>query len=111
MYWLGGKQDTVESAWYWQDNSTFNYINWTPGEPNGLYKPFPMCLLVNYGIGWDDNTCSEAMFGACSFICKKNASSAPLNKFESIEETQGHAETILHPKGRFSSPMYSGGDL
>ncbi|VDK19205.1 unnamed protein product [Anisakis simplex] len=111
MYWLGGKQDTAESEWYWQDNSTFDYTNWIPGEPNNLNPPFPMCLFPYYSPGWYDNTCTGDGYQPCSFICKKNASPVPLNKFESIERAQGHAETTVHPKGRFSGRMDSGGDL
>ncbi|VDK59491.1 unnamed protein product [Anisakis simplex] len=87
-YWLGGKQDTNISAWYWQDNSPFNYTNWHPGQPDDYFPPYPMCVVGNYynNSQWADNTCSVAMFGPCNFICKKNANSVAPNEFKTAEK-------------------------
>ncbi|VDM26939.1 unnamed protein product [Toxocara canis] len=74
QYWLGGRQQTPEDAWYWLDGTPFDYFKWAGGEPNGIYGPLPLCVLSNYfccGGYWYDNSCAVVVYGTCSYICKK----------------------------------------
>ena len=36
-FWIGAGIDTYAGTWWWTDETRWDYTNWSPGEPNGVY--------------------------------------------------------------------------
>ena len=67
---------TPDTDWVWSDNSSLDYLDWIPGEPNNQFCSVPD-NLENCGelkqssfpsaVGWNDTPCE---FPGHGYICK-----------------------------------------
>ena len=76
--WLGGFQSPAEknklAGWTWVTGETWNYTNWSPGEPNDAYGPgSEQYLGGNWFSKWND----EKALGNIKGFLVENAAPVP----------------------------------
>ena len=55
--WLGGSDQGVEETWLWTDKRTWNFTNWSHGEPDNVNDSD--CAYVENDEHWHDTSCSS----------------------------------------------------
>eukprot|EP00092_Neocalanus_flemingeri_P014015 GFUD01015120.1.p1 GENE.GFUD01015120.1~~GFUD01015120.1.p1 ORF type:complete len:423 (-),score=74.35 GFUD01015120.1:253-1521(-) len=65
--WIGGFQASGSAPWEWSDLSTWDFINWRTGEPNGSTENC-LELYPQYAGDWNDQSCSDSL----SYVCEKH---------------------------------------
>ncbi|XP_019912108.1 ladderlectin-like isoform X1 [Esox lucius] len=65
--WIGGSDLYETKVWFWSDGTTFDYSNWSSGEPNNGRGGIEHCGQTNYkGAGyWNDRTCESRLPCVC----------------------------------------------
>ncbi|XP_072017506.1 uncharacterized protein [Amphiura filiformis] len=72
-YWIGLTDVLNEDTFVWNDNSTVDYKNWGPGQPDGEEQD---CVMAHQNSGglWHDVECDYSdQFGNMAYVCKKDA--------------------------------------
>ena len=62
-YWIGFSDSEEERKWKWSDGSSFFWLNWANGQPNGHRDE--NCVLLKDGRWWD-RQCDIEFY----FVCK-----------------------------------------
>ena len=73
-FWLGGKV-----GWSWSDGTPWNYQNWAPEAPNGIYEGQVEDCLENLALAhgedekgmWNDRACNNTGHSDLGYVCKK----------------------------------------
>ena len=69
--WLGGSDEKVEAAWTWSDSSSWDFDNWTSGQPDNenwaTGNGQDMVMMSESGF-WEDMSSGDR----CFFICQTN---------------------------------------
>ncbi|XP_031417283.1 galactose-specific lectin nattectin-like isoform X1 [Clupea harengus] len=65
--WIGGYDAVKEGLWFWSDGSRFNFITWSPGNPDN-YLGKEHCIQMNHGGSrlWNDSPCQLACPSVCA---------------------------------------------
>ena len=74
-FWLGGKV-----GWSWSDGTPWNYQNWAPEAPNGIYEGQVEDCLENLALAhgkdekgmWNDRACNNTGHSDLGYVCKKS---------------------------------------
>uniref|UniRef100_A0AAY4ERR3 C-type lectin domain-containing protein n=1 Tax=Denticeps clupeoides TaxID=299321 RepID=A0AAY4ERR3_9TELE len=69
--WIGLTRDShrVNIGWGWTDMTALGFVNWAPGEPNGIFHGANLgnedCVEMYPDGLWNDNNCLEKRGFAC----------------------------------------------
>ncbi|XP_013393354.1 low affinity immunoglobulin epsilon Fc receptor isoform X1 [Lingula anatina] len=63
---LGGHDRVQENKWQWENGETFNYTNWSPGEPNNGASREHCIIMYQNNKQWNDAYCTPGN----SFVCE-----------------------------------------
>ncbi|XP_060589914.1 perlucin-like [Ruditapes philippinarum] len=65
-HWIGLTDEIIEGEWKWQSNdSTSNYTDWYPGQPDGLKGANCACIFGNRCYQWLDVPCTSKYRPLC----------------------------------------------
>ena len=75
--WIGLEYSTTTSSWGWASGQPFNYVNWAPGEPNGLSQGDYVGSFIGYPYPgqWNDNPNSDILYGIVELVPEPTAMS------------------------------------
>ncbi|KAI4900981.1 hypothetical protein NFI96_011888 [Prochilodus magdalenae] len=63
--WLGGTDSAQEGVWVWTDGSTFDYNNWSTGQPDYL-NVSENCIQMNFPENWNNIHCGSLFPSVCA---------------------------------------------
>ena len=76
--WIGANDRTKEGSWEWTDSSSFQFEDWSPGQPSKQRSENCVELYNTneHQQGWNDLDCEAPL----NFVCAKTIISGKIHK-------------------------------